>query len=180
MSNLTLPPLDPSAAAFVDLLPDAGKVVIFQALMRSLPPNAEPDYVVYNVGYTDRLCDDDRMNRIWAYMHKYEMESEILYIRNHEEEDPYFKAYRHVESDPGTPLIEHSEARAVYQALRPVTRRGIVVKLRDMPLAFVHAVMKCRHCACLGPDPYRFTTTYFMLNGAVKSVATLSFDTESG
>lgn len=165
----------------INLLSEAGKVALLQALTQSLVSDIH--YVVYNVRYTYRLCSDDQVSKILTAMKDNDMESELLYIWNDRDEEPYFNVALGTGKDDTTgSLEEHPEARATFAALRGVTRPGIVVKFPQCAslLEFIHAVQECKHCAYLTPDPYNITTTYALIDGKIESVVILDFDTESG
>jgi hypothetical protein len=165
---------------FLNLLSAEGKVTLLKALTQSLTEDRSgPDYVIYNTRYTHRLCNDAMVNRIQAYLDENGLESQLLYIWNDTREEPYFKVF--TDSEEKEPLEEHPEARAVFEAVRSVTRPGIMVDHRDCPLLeFIQAVMKCQHCGCLSPDPYNVEQVYAVVNGGVRNILILDFDTESG
>jgi hypothetical protein len=119
------------------------------------------------------------VRKLWDEMFTRDIELEVLYIWNEGSEEPYYPVFPDGEWGKG-PLIEHGQARQVFAALRHVTRPGIVVANgeHDNILAFIKALRVCQHCSDLVPDTGIVERTAVMIEGKVKTVLILTFDTE--
>jgi hypothetical protein len=163
-------------------------------------------YVIFAVGYVDRLTSDATLKDLYEYSDGEEAEcAQILFISGHHEtrfdcarEGPY--------DDPNNDKIgkfhEHPEARIIYDTLIKLDKErkannkyasrllyeSIVVKFdiagddvgNYLIEHFCQGIVEQRHCGCLSATDYDETEFSIDVNGKRRLVSFREFDTESG
>lgn len=167
--------------SLVDLMPLEQQLELWRQLSTRLLLSEAPDYIVYDVGYTERLCNDAMLKILWNAMFREDVETSVVYIWNAGAEEPYYRVCPDGPWGQGT-LVEHNQARTIFAALKSVTGPGIVVENENGGdiFAFISALQECGHCDDLIQDTGLVQHTAVMMEGQIKTALMLKFDTKSG
>jgi hypothetical protein len=138
-----------------------------------LPPEECPDYIIYDVGHAQTLCNDEMMDILWEEMNVVGLRSELLYVV--QDAHTYFNVYR--DSQTGS-FGEHPEARKIMSAMKvkpPVN--GIMVKhdVLKPPYCFVEAVMECARYGRLTSEPHTVSHADITVDGVRQTVVRLQY-----
>lgn len=154
------------------------KIVILNEIESTL----KIDYVIYGVGYEHRLMNDDKIDIIYNeidLMGNIDL-FRILFMFGKGKN--YFKCI-----EDGDEYKEDPNAKKLYQLMveqLPHISYGIFVEFHWSDNLIVHqftsAVMECRHCDCLTNYPYEMKYYKINVNGEIKTLLHMKFDTESG
>ena len=143
---------------------------------------ATPDYILYNVGYEERLATEARVNIMWDFLEDELQDQSLLLAVNGRN---IYRAWD--QQRRARVFYPHPETAAVLAAIkadRDLTKysRCLLVKYsgHDDHQNIVQAVEQCEHCGYLDTVPTDESTYIINVQGEEKIVLVLRYDSESG